>query len=384
MNRIVFFAMMLVSLVACAPESTPFAATIAPPQAVNVVPTLTPSSTPTITNTPTDTATPTRTATVTPSLTPTDTLTPTPSETLTPSLTPTDTLTPTPSETPTNIFTATPGGDPNDTPPPSWTPPPASDSAISGYSRLRRPISENGVNFADRTYPYGSTSGGRYRTHLGIDMPNPEGTPVLAAADGTVYYAGDDQTAIFGPQPNYYGNLVVIQHGFTSPAGELVYTLYGHMARVDVATGDSVSAGDRLGVVGSEGVAIGPHLHFEVRVGSQPERYTTTRNPELWIFPFSGFGTLAGRVTDSSGMVLRDVTIQIESATGQRITPRYAYSYTDDTVNADTDLQENFTMGDLPANYYDVTIRANGRRVFQQIVYVYPNRTTWLDIEVSD
>jgi hypothetical protein len=89
-------------------------------------------------------------------------------------------------------------------------------------------------------------------------------------------------------------------------------------------------------------------------------------------------------VTDAAGNPLKDVTVTVESATGERITPRYAFSYADDTVNGATQLGENFTLGDLPANYYDVTVRSNGRRLFQQIVYVYPNQTTWLDIQLDN
>jgi len=251
-----------------------------------------------------------------------------------------------------------------------------------GLSRLRRPISDAGTNWVDRTYPYGSTSGGRYRTHHGVEFQNPQGTPVLAAADGTVYYAGDDLGRVFGPNSNYYGNLIVIQHGFTSPQGEPVFTVYGHLSRIEVEAGQSVSAGQQIGAVGAEGIALGPHLHFEVRVGN-PDSFDYTRNPELWIYPYGGYGTLTGRVTDAAGNILRDVTIQVESAAGEKITPRFAFSYADDTVNSDPALGENFTLGDLPANYYDVTVRANGRRLFQQIVYVYPNKTTWLDVKLD-
>ena len=41
-------------------------------------------------------------------------------------------------------------------------------------------------------------------------------------------------------------------------------------------------------------------------------------------------------------------------------------------------------MGDLPASYYDITVRANGRRLFQEAIYIYPDRTTWLDIQINN
>jgi murein DD-endopeptidase MepM/ murein hydrolase activator NlpD len=177
---------------------------------------------------------------------------------------------------------------------------------------------------------------------------------------------------------NYYGNLVVIQHNFNTPENEPLFTLYGHMDRVTVQTGQAVRAGDAIGTVGSTGVAQGPHLHFEVRAGD-PYSFSATRNPELWMRPFQTFGTLAGRVTDADGNVLYEVTLRVESTD---IT-RYTFSYADTSVNSDTTFHENFTLGDLPANYYTVTVSDGNRARFRQIVYVYPNRTTWLDVQLS-
>jgi murein DD-endopeptidase MepM/ murein hydrolase activator NlpD len=130
--------------------------------------------------------------------------------------------------------------------------------------------------------------------------------------------------------------------------------------------------------VGDSGIAMGPHLHFEVRVGD-PYSFAATRNPELWIYPYQTFGTLMGVVTDANGTVLRDVTIQVKSTD---IT-RYAFSYADDTVNSDPAFGENFTLGDLPANYYEVSVNDNGRVRFQQLVYVYPSRTTWVEVKLK-
>jgi murein DD-endopeptidase MepM/ murein hydrolase activator NlpD len=137
-----------------------------------------------------------------------------------------------------------------------------------------------------------------------------------------------------------------------------------------------------LGVVGATGIAIGPHLHFEVRAGD-PNCFCSTRNPELWIRPYGGYGTLVGRVLDANGALLRDVTIQIDPATGEQTLSRYAYTYAGDTVNSDPAYGETFTIGDLPANYYNVTVRANGRLLYQRITYVYPNKATWVEIQLN-
>jgi murein DD-endopeptidase MepM/ murein hydrolase activator NlpD len=90
--------------------------------------------------------------------------------------------------------------------------------------------------------------------HPGLDISADRGSPVHATADGTVTYAG-----IYGA----YGNLVMIDHGFG------LESRYGHLSRVDVASGDKVTRGDRIGAVGATGRATGPHLHYEVRVNDR-------------------------------------------------------------------------------------------------------------------
>jgi murein DD-endopeptidase MepM/ murein hydrolase activator NlpD len=150
------------------------------------------------------------------------------------------------------------------------------------------------------------------------------------------------------------------------------------MNTVDVQAGQPIRRGDRVGTVGASGIALGAHLHFEVRVG-EPTNYNATRNPELWIRPYPTFGTLAGIVTDADGNRLYSAPVRVESLD----ISRYTWSYNDDTVDPDTTFNENFVLGDLPANYYEVTVSDNGRVRFRQIVYVYPNRTTWLNIVLN-
>jgi murein DD-endopeptidase MepM/ murein hydrolase activator NlpD len=216
------------------------------------------------------------------------------------------------------------------------------------------------------------------QVHHGVEFVNPRGTPILAVEAGTVFYAGDDLGTQFGPYTNYYGNLVVIQHNFSAPDGQPVFSLYGHMDRTEVQTGQQVGRAQQIGVVGASGIAQGAHLHFEIRVGS-PFDFGATRNPELWIRPYPRYGTLAGRTLDSSGNRLYQVTIKVEST---NIT-RYAFSYADDAVNPDPQFGEHFTLGDLPADYYEVSVNENGRVRFWQVIYIYPNRTTWLDVQLN-
>ena len=359
-------------LAACSPSSTNTA--ISGPQltatAIAAVPSITHTPVPTIG--PSDTPTPT----VTPSLTPTPTATNTPFVTNTPR----------PTSTPPEIVYPTAGAANNGAPEesfPTWTPPPLDQArTIDDHYWFARPIPYGNTTWAARNYAYGSTSGNTLATHHGIDLANPPGTPIIAVQDGTVLYAGDDFGTIFGPIPNFYGNVIVIQHEFVTPdTHEPVFSLYGHLSAVEVNQGQHVTQGDEIGRVGSAGVALGPHLHLEVRVGD-PFDYGATRNPELWVRPYRGYGTLAGRITDASGATLYDVTLDVISATDNSFR-RSAFSYKDDTVNADTVFHENILLGDLPADYYTLSIRGgNGASLFRDQIYVYPNRTTWIDIQL--
>jgi len=98
---------------------------------------------------------------------------------------------------------------------------------------------------------YGPKEGGLYND--GINIAAPRGTPVLAAADGTVVYVGDKLQS--------YGNLVLIRH-----TGGMV-TAYAHLNSVNVRQGAMVRRGQAIGAVGSTGTVANAQLHFEVRKG---------------------------------------------------------------------------------------------------------------------
>jgi murein DD-endopeptidase MepM/ murein hydrolase activator NlpD len=92
-----------------------------------------------------------------------------------------------------------------------------------------------------------------------VDIGAPKGTPIYAAAGGTVIVAKSG-----GAWNGGYGNYVVIEHDNGTE------TLYAHMSAVLVSSGDSVSQGDQIGKVGMTGEATGNHLHFEVRGAANP------------------------------------------------------------------------------------------------------------------
>ena len=98
---------------------------------------------------------------------------------------------------------------------------------------------------------------GYRREHRGVDYAAPTGTPVRTVGDGRVEFAGVQ---------NGYGNVVFVKHRNTRDT-----TVYAHLSRIDVKTGDNVMQGERIGAVGQTGVATGPHLHFEFRINNEPQ-----------------------------------------------------------------------------------------------------------------
>ena len=380
-----------------------------PPQPTN---TATSTSTPTETATETATATATGTATETPSPTQTGTQTPTP--TIQPSATPTETATHTPTATeepatatPTEIpplgvtltftLTLTSSGPPTDTPTPTVTPTPVPRTARAdnapNYSLARphfwftRPFSDAFATWGSTFYPYGTNNDGNYLWHRGIDIQNPEGTPILAAGEGQVIFAGPDIARAVGPQTDFYGQAVIIQHSrtITFTQGQAptvdplpVYTLYGHLSQVFVQEGESVQAGQPIALTGQEGVALGPHLHLEVRV--RENTYLATQNPDLWVRPDRGYGVIAGRVVDVNGFYVPQQLITLHRAETPDRFWRQTRTYPDNRYTFDPDLGETFTFADVPVGDYLVKTGFD-RRVYSLPISVREGETTFILIE---
>lgn len=104
------------------------------------------------------------------------------------------------------------------------------------------------------------------RAHLGVDYGAPTGTPVRSVGDGVVEFAGIQ---------NGFGNVVFVKHRSNQT------TVYAHLSRINVRSGQSISQGQNVGLVGSTGWATGPHLHFEFRVnGVHHDPLTIARQSE--------------------------------------------------------------------------------------------------------
>jgi murein DD-endopeptidase MepM/ murein hydrolase activator NlpD len=121
---------------------------------------------------------------------------------------------------------------------------PAAEPAMSGAERFRWPVTGRVIT------DFAASRG------TGINIEVPEGTPVLAAENGTVIYTG---SGVEG-----YGNLVLVRH----PNGYV--SAYAHLQAISVQRGAVVNRGDSLGQVGMTGSVSRPQLHFELRRGATP------------------------------------------------------------------------------------------------------------------
>ncbi len=215
--------------------------------------------------------------------------------------------------------------------------------------------------WVDASYRYGSTQGKTRVPHHGVEFPAPFGAPVLAAADGIVRYAGDDRQTLLAPWPNFYGNVVILEHNFSNMPYPRLYTLYAHLSRVEVQARQAVKEGDTLGLVGMSGSATGSHLHFEVRL--EAENYASTLNPELYLQPPAGRGALALRLINREEQFL-SLTPTIQSYPPEEVGNRFFLtieSYAPETINPQSCWRENIGLSNLAAGRYRITYIYRGK-----------------------
>ena len=128
-----------------------------------------------------------------------------------------------------------------------------------------------------------------------------------------------------------------------------------------------MEAGDLLGLVGMTGVAIGNHLHLEVRLGAN--EYESTRNPVLWLQPEPGQGAIAGLLVDAKGQPMPETPVTFFRAAEPGKWWRQVQTYADREVNADDELGENFALAYVPAGEYLVKAQV-GKKSYTQPVTV--------------
>ena len=248
---------------------------------------------------------------------------------------------------------------------------------------LRRPVPDSGANrYIDGTYRYGSTMGGNFQQHQGVEFNNAAGTPVFAAADGLVVFAGPAEDS---------ANTVVIRHD-RGWEGQYVFTTYYHNSALEARAGQRVRAGDLIARVGNTGRATNDHLHLEVHVAPTPdsaaivnpaERFPPfTRNPQLWLEPINGLGVLAGRVLDRAGQPIAGARVYGMVVPYPEETPfSFAETYRE-RAHPDPAYDENFAVGDVAPGDYTVVAMFNGEKVWRR-ARVAPGMVTFVEFRMG-
>lgn len=231
---------------------------------------------------------------------------------------------------------------------------------------LSKPLPGGGRLLYTNWLPYGYDAGGRYLIHNGIDVAEPLATPLLSAADGTVVVAGSDANLLYGWRCDWYGNLVAIELD-EQWLGQAVYLVYGHVLNILVEVGQQVVRGQQIAEVGVGGAARVPHMHFEVRVGTN--EFSSTRNPFLWLKPPLSRGLVVGRLVDPLGRPWQGVSITAvgRSEETENIT---TWSYLDDPqhlINPDELFAENFVIPDLRPGSYELYVELQGQQYLAPI-----------------
>lgn len=248
---------------------------------------------------------------------------------------------------------------------------------------LARPIAAFYGGVASDDYRYGGVFFGT-EVHTGVDIKADPGTPVLAAGDGRVVWAGP---GLYYGNPartdDPYGIAVLIRHNF-GWEGEAVHTLYAHLSKVLVQQGDWVTVGTPIGLVGTTGHSTGPHLHFEVRIGTidRTSPYSGARNPDLWLVPPIGWGVLVGQVRSTGGQWLHHYKVYLVWDDGHLRKVWRTYTYGQGLLSPDPYYRENYTVGDLPAGRYTIEITYN-YRTYAQEVEIAPGQITYFTFRGS-
>jgi hypothetical protein len=255
------------------------------------------------------------------------------------------------------------------------------------HTWFRRPIALTDQPLIDQTYRYGSTMGGYFQQHQGVEFNNADGTPVHAIGNGVVVFSGPAEAG---------ANTVAIKHDRRLTPGRgpgvnpplYVFSVYYHNTKLLVKAGDRVKAGDAIALVGNTGRATNDHLHLEVHVSpvdsvqlivDPNERYPRyTTNPELWIQPLPGTGVVAGQVWDSHGQPVQQARVYGLVKAEPQETP-YSYAETYGQHNhPDPVYHEHFAVGDVPPGEYTLGVTIEGKKVYRRI-RVDAGKVTWVE-----
>ncbi len=211
---------------------------------------------------------------------------------------------------------------------------------------LERPVRAADNPYLDQTYTYGSTMGGNFQQHQGVEFNVPEGTEIRAAGDGVVAFAGEAEAGAL---------TVVVRHH--EPLGEqFVWTAYYHNVELSVTEGDSVEAGDAIALAGNTGRATNDHLHLEVHTTPEDD-VKAVIDPEVRYPPYSrnrscGSGRFPYGVTKI-----------------QPIETPFSFAETyEDRAHPDPEFGEHFAIGDVPIGEHVLGVEIEGVKVFRKVL----------------
>ena len=268
---------------------------------------------------------------------------------------------------------------------------PRSNTPVSGglsrpeaprHTWFKRPIGPADQQYIDQTYRFGSTMGGNFQPHQGVEFNNADGTPVHAIGDGVVVHSG----------PAERGALTVaIKHDrrLTADGRQLfLFSVYYHNSKLLTHVGDRVKAGDVIALVGNTGRATNDHMHLEVhaspfdstRLIVDPDvRYPPyNTNTELWIEPLPGTGMLAGQVWDSAGKPVEQARIY-GLVKWEPVETPFSFIETYGPRNhSDPVYKEHFGISDVAPGTYVLGVEIDGKRVFRQ-VKIEAGKLTWVE-----
>ena len=255
------------------------------------------------------------------------------------------------------------------------------------HTWFKRPIALADQPYIDQTYRFGSTMGGNFQPHQGVEFNNGDGTPVHAIGDGVVVHSG----------PAERGALTVaIKHDRRLTPGRgpgardplYVFSVYYHNSKLVAQGGQRVKAGDVIALVGNTGRATNDHMHLEVHASpfdstrlivDPAVRYPPyNTNPELWIEPLPGTGMVAGQVWDSAGQPVQQARVYGLVKPQPRETPFSFIETYGPRNHSDPIYKEHFAISDVPAGTYILGVEIGGKRVFRR-VKVEAGKLSWVE-----
>jgi hypothetical protein len=275
---------------------------------------------------------------------------------------------------------------------PSWVRSSPSLSALPSTLRhtwFRRPIALTDQSFIDQTYRFGSTMGGNFQPHQGVEFNNPDGTPVRAIGDGVVVHAGPAEQGALTVAIEHDRRLSLTpghRPGVNPPLW--VFSVYYHNSKLLVQVGDRVKGGAVIARVGNTGRATNDHLHLEVHASpfdstrlivDPAVRYPPyNTNPELWIEPLPGTGIVAGQVWDSAGKAVQQARIYGLVKPEPQETPFSFIETYGPRNHSDPVYEEHFAISDVPPGEYVLGVEIDGKRVFRR-VKIEAGKLTWVE-----